>query len=61
VTSNASESVEIDMGELVEGTLTMTVNIVGTRRFRVRLFIALQLMRIVSWIAPFKVEMEIEE
>lgn len=57
----ASDPLEVDIGKIAEGTLTMTVKIVGARRFRIRLFVALQLLRLVAWIAPFKVEAEIEQ
>ena len=51
----------MDINQAAKRSVTMHVEIVGASRFRLRLFLVTQLLRIVSWIAPFRVDTEIKQ
>jgi hypothetical protein len=49
---------EIDINQVCRESLSMQVMVKGCKRFKIRMFFVMQLLRIAAWIAPFGMEVQ---
>jgi hypothetical protein len=51
---------KININQACRGSLTMQVTVRGLKRFKIRMFFVMQLLKAAAWIAPFGVEVNQE-
>lgn len=53
--------VNLDINQAVKDSLTLVIRLKGLRKFRIRCWLTLKLLELLSLIAPFTVEIEEDE